>query len=56
MCLAKVVPGIRRHAAVSRIVDADAIIEELGDLLPLLGLEPSPSDAATSRPGTQRIV
>jgi len=42
----------RRDAAVSRPVDADAIIEELGSLLPLLGLEPSPSDAATSQPRT----
>ena len=29
----------RRDPRVSRIVEADAVIEELGDLLPLLGLE-----------------
>jgi putative hydrolase of the HAD superfamily len=31
----------RRDARVSRMVEADAVIEELGDLLPLLGLERS---------------
>lgn len=29
----------RRDARVSRMVEADAVIEELGDLLPMLGLE-----------------
>jgi putative hydrolase of the HAD superfamily len=29
----------RRDSGVSRVVEADAVIEELGDLLPLLGLE-----------------
>jgi hypothetical protein len=31
----------RRNPSVSRIVEADAVIEELGDLLMLLGLERS---------------
>jgi putative hydrolase of the HAD superfamily len=35
----------RRDPSVSRMVEADAVIEELGDLLTLLGLETKPSPA-----------